>query len=548
MRTLILLLVLSAAGVFIACGPTVHTASTTEAGSATYREPHRPQLHFTPEAQWMNDPNGMVFYDGEYHLFYQHYPDSTVWGPMHWGHAVSTDLVHWEHLPIALYPDSLGYIFSGSAVVDVNNTSGLGEGGRAPLVAIFTYHNAEREAAGHDDFQYQGIAYSNDRGRTWTKYTANPVVPNDTGNRDFRDPKVRWDDRSAQWVMTLAAQDHIAFYGSPNLIDWKHLSDFGKELGSHGGVWECPDLFPLEVASSDSAKWVLLVSINPGAPNGGSGTQYFIGEFDGKTFRPDPTFIGDVQDERGVWLDYGRDNYAGVTFSNIPEEDGRRLFLGWMSNWTYATVVPTQRWRSAMTVPRVLSLHRSPVGYRLYSQPVAELEAQRASAFTLSGGEDARSASLTEKFSVPARRRPDSTAAPFPKELELSYALQPGSTARFGVELSNAQGERYRIGYDAGTRQYFSDRSTAGVNDFSEAFGDTFGIAPRIVEEPLVTLHLILDRASAELFADGGATTVTELFFPSEDFDRVRLFAEGDGVRLLEGKGYTLESIWPTAR
>ncbi len=537
--TPLLLLALAATGLFIACGPTGPTAVAPTTEAATYLEPHRPQLHFTPDAHWMNDPNGMVYYDGEYHLFYQYYPDSTVWGPMHWGHAVSTDLVHWDHLPIALYPDSLGYIFSGSAVVDENNTSGLGKDGQPPLVAIFTYHNPEREAAGREDYQYQGMAYSNDRGRTWTKYAQNPVVKNDTGIRDFRDPKVRWDDGSGQWVMTLAAQDHITFYGSQNLIDWTHLSDFGYELGGHGGVWECPDMFPLAVSDSDSTKWVLLVSINPGAPNGGSGTQYFVGDFNGKKFTPDPSFVGDVEDGRGVWLDYGRDNYAGVTWSDIPETDGRRLFLGWMSNWTYANVVPTERWRSAMTVPRELTLHRSPDGYRIFSTPVGELEALRSASFMLSGGEEASTASLTEKFAAPAST---------PRELELSYELQAGSTARFGVELSNDRGERYRIGYDAGRKQYFSDRSAAGDHAFSEAFGDTLDVAPRIATEPLVTLHLILDRSSAELFADGGATTVTELFFPSEDFDRVRLFAEGGGVRLLEGKGYLLRSIWPEAR
>ena len=236
------------------------------------KEPHRPTFHFTPPEKWMNDPNGMVYYAGEYHLFYQYYPDSTVWGPMHWGHAISKDLVTWEHLPIALYPDELGYMFSGSAVIDWKNTSGFGKDGQPPMIAIFTHHEPKGAASGTSKtFQYQSIAYSNDKGRTWTKYAGNPVVPN-PGIKDFRDPKVIWDDATDQWVMVFAAWDHVKFYGSPNLKDWTHLSDFGKEWGTHAGVWECPDLFPLIVKGKGEKKWVLLQSLNPGGPNGGSGT------------------------------------------------------------------------------------------------------------------------------------------------------------------------------------------------------------------------------------------------------------------------------------
>lgn len=261
-----------------------------------YQEPHRPQFHFSPQSMWMNDPNGLVFYEGEYHLFYQYYPDSTVWGPMHWGHAVSADLVHWQHLPIALFPDSLGYIFSGSAVVDWNNTSGFGTNDKPPLVAIFTYHNVEAEKAGRIDFQSQGIAYSNDKGRTWTKYEGNPVVPN-PGLRDFRDPKVFWHDATNSWIMAVAAWDHLQLYGSPDLKNWHKLSDFGKEWGTHAGVWECPDLFPAQVNGNGQTKWVLIQNINPGAYQGGSGTQYFVGDFDGKTFTVDPEFAKDLGTE-----------------------------------------------------------------------------------------------------------------------------------------------------------------------------------------------------------------------------------------------------------
>ena len=304
----------------------VPETKNTSALATGYGEQHRPQFHFSPPGHWMNDPNGMVFYEGEYHFFYQHYPDSSVWGPMHWGHAVSADLVHWQQLPIALYPDALGYIFSGSAVVDWNNTSGLGQNGKPPLVAMFTYHNMAAEKAGRKDCESQGIAYSNDRGRTWTKYAANPVLPNPGNRKDFRDPKVIWEEVSRQWVVALAVGDHIEFWGSPDLKKWSHLSDFGKDLGAHGGVWECPDLFPMAVdksggdfkspPDSPQQQWVLIVNLNPGGPNGGSGTQYFVGDFDGKNFTLDADFAKYVPKGKGVWLDLGKDNYAVVTWSD----------------------------------------------------------------------------------------------------------------------------------------------------------------------------------------------------------------------------------------
>ena len=464
-------------------------------------EQHRPQFHFSPQSGWMNDPNGMVYLDGEYHLFYQYFPDSTVWGPMHWGHAVSKDLMHWEHLPIGLYPDSLGWIFSGSAVYDEFNSSGFGKDGNSPLVAIYTHHNAGIEQSGSNLFEYQSISYSLDKGRTWQSYKGNPVI-NNPGIRDFRDPKVIWHEHSGQWIMALSALDHLMFYGSKDLKNWELLSEFGKDIGSHDGVWECPDLFPLP-DENGREHWVLIENMNPGNPNGGSGTQYFIGDFDGRTFSVNPQFYqllrplsefvpegeifedfesglgkwenegdafsiapesngkgnmvssivannakkgvitseefiinhkainfligggnhrgktliglevdgrlvreseGNMQEEMvwkgwnvspylgkkarlkiidqyegdwgfveidqitfademahgkitgSVWLDAGADNYAGVTWSNVPESDGRRIFIGWMSNWAYAQLVPTESWRSAMTIPLQLGI------------------------------------------------------------------------------------------------------------------------------------------------------------------------------------------------
>lgn len=492
-----------------------------------YQESHRPQFHFSPPQKWMNDPNGMVYYNNEYHLFYQHYPDSTVWGPMHWGHAVSKDLVHWENLPIALYPDKNGWIFSGSAVIDWKNTSGLGKDGQAPLIAIFTEHNADVEKAGQIDFQNQSIAFSNDNGRTWTMYEGNPVLKN-PGIRDFRDPKVSWYEAGQKWIMTLAVQDHIAFYASPDLKNWTHESDFGKDSGAHGGVWECPDLFPLQIEGSDSTKWVLLVSINPGGPNRGSATQYFIGNFDGKTF------TNDNPPASTLWVDFGRDDYAGVTWSDIPKADGRRLFLGWMSNWQYANVVPTDTWRSAMTIPRQLTLQHTPLGLRLFSTPAKELEKLRDKAASLKAQEIKGLQDVTKQLGF----------APTQMEAILEIELPEGSAANVGIELSNSKSETYRIGYDAAKPAFYSDRTKAGKQAFSDVFADQLTVMPRMVNGNTLQLHVFFDRASAELFADGGASVMTDIYFPNEDFNQIKLFSENGAVQLKKADFYNIKSIW----
>ena len=259
-----------------------------------YQETHRPQLHFTPDANWMNDPNGMFYYEGKYHLFYQYFPDSTVWGPMHWGHAESTDMIHWDHLPIALYPDSIGCIFSGSAVVDNNNTSQLGTLENPPIIAAFTHHDFVGEKAKSNDFQKQSIAYSTDGGSEWIKYEGNPVIPNTEKIKDFRDPKIVWHEPTQKWILVLAAYDRAKIYASPNLKDWEYLSDFGIDGDTR--LWECPDLFPMKVEGTDETKWVLIVSIQKEAPNDGTATSYFIGDFDGTEFK------ADVSEQK--WLDW----------------------------------------------------------------------------------------------------------------------------------------------------------------------------------------------------------------------------------------------------
>lgn len=501
--------------------------------SASYTEANRPQFHFSPPTMWMNDPNGLVYNAGEYHLFYQYHPDSNVWGPMHWGHAVSPDMVHWEHLPIALYPDELGYIFSGSAVVDHHNRSGFQTGDEPPMVAVYTYHDPVARDAGKQDYQSQGIAYSLDRGRTWTKYEGNPVIPN-PGLKDFRDPKVIWDDDSNQWVMVLAAGDHGMLWGSPDLKNWSHLSDFGKEWGAHGGVWECPDLFPITVEGTDEKKWVLIQSLNPGGPNGGSGTQYFVGDFDGKDFRLDPAFAAAVAHQQAVWLDYGRDDYAGVTWSDVPLADGRRLFLGWMSNWDYAQQVPTTEWRSAMTIPRELALTKAGQDYRILTRPARELAALRGAAASIPSTDLSGTLDLTDKLAT------NSGLA----EIVLQVALPAARSGVVGIELSNNLGETYRIGFDVDAKQFFSDRSKAGDASFSDAFAADIHTAPRLSTDGTLRLHLFVDVSSVELFADDGASVMTEIFFPTEPFTKIGIFSQGEGFRVLNGELFPLSNIW----
>lgn len=470
----------------------------------SFNEPHRPQIHFTPKTGWMNDPNGMVYYNGTYHLFYQHNPDSTVWGPMHWGHAISKDLVHWQHQPIALFPDSLGTIFSGSAVADINNTSGFGKDGKVPLVAIFTSHDTKGEKAGRNNFQTQSIAYSLDEGKTWTKYAGNPVVKN-PGIRDFRDPKVSWNEETKKWVMALATLDRITFFSSPDLKTWTKESEFGKEVGAHGGVWECPDLFPLD----DNGKkvWVLLVSINPGGPNGGSATQYFTGKFDGHRFTPLQT------DTR--WIDYGPDDYAGVTWSNTGN---RRIFLGWMSNWQYANVVPTEKWRSAMTIPRELRLQKTGENYWLASEPVKELNVLTEPAVDL--------------------QKTDTATLKAPAKLQLNTSKAAG----FSVTLSNDKGQKLVIGYDPSSNHYFIDRTASGKVNFEKGFAAKH-TAPRLSTKENIDLTLIIDRASVELFADGGLTVMTAIFFPDGDYSKLNIHSE-DSTTIKSVQYSQLKSIY----
>ena len=472
---------------------------------------YRPNFHFTPNANWMNDPNGMFYLNDKYHLYFQYYPDGNVWGPMHWGHAISEDLITWEEQPIALYPDDLGLIFSGSAVVDKDNTSGFGKDGVVPVVAIYTYHNMEGEKAGYLDFQTQGIAYSLDEGMTWTKYSENPVIKND-GIKDFRDPKVRWDSQVNKWIMSLAAGNKIVFYSSPNLKDWIFESDFGSDKGEHGGVWECPDLFPIKVEDSDEEKWVLLVSINPSGPNGGSATQYFIGDFDGNKFTLDEDFSKQLERENAIWLDYGRDNYAGVTWSNIPKDDGRKLFIGWMSNWDYARDVPTYKWRSTMTIPRTLELKKQNNEYFIESFPVEELNN-----FVDKKVEKKSFITDEEKHHINKETLSLSKA-------RVSFALNKLKNCTYAVKFYNTIGDTLTIGIDNTDKNFFIDRRQSGKVDFSEKFAPKISTANYATHLKELDIDILLDKTSVEVFYNNGEFVMTELFFPNtlfEDFSIV---------------------------
>ncbi|MDQ2720635.1 MAG: glycoside hydrolase family 32 protein [Bacteroidota bacterium] len=480
-----------------------------------YHEQYRLQIHFSPKEHWVNDPNGMVFYDSIYHLFFQYYPGGTTWGPMHWGHATSTDLIHWQEQPVALYPDSLGYIFSGSAVVDKHNTSGLGANGKVPLVAIYTSHDPVGEKAGRNDYQNQSIAYSLDNGRTWEKFSANPVLKN-PGITDFRDPKVMWYKPGKKWVMTLATKDRITFFSSPDLKNWKKESEFGVGIGAHGGVWECPDLFSLDY--NGKKIWVLVVNLNPGGPNKGSATQYFLGDFDGNKFTP--------LDTETKWLDYGPDEYAGITWSNTGD---RKIFIGWMSNWMYASKVPSSKWRNAMTIPRELHLKKIKKELYVASNPVYDLKKI-----------EIHTDSVTDKVIL--------------KKIDITSFIKTGITLPCRLDLnlkdlndlsiivSNDSGEKLIIGYEKKLNHYFIDRTLSGKVDFNEGFAAKRA-APRLSKTANMDFSIILDESSVELFADNGLSVMTEIFFPENPYNKIEI-EPNKKVSFKKIQYTSLKSIW----
>ncbi|PRY97762.1 fructan beta-fructosidase [Marinilabilia salmonicolor] len=470
---------------------------------ADYEEQYRPQIHFTAEKNWINDPNGMVYLDGEYHLFYQHNPLGTDWGNMSWGHAVSEDLFHWEHLSVALFPDDLGAIFSGSAVIDKNNTAGFGENA---MIAIYT-------SAG--DKQAQSLAYSTDNGRSFKKYEGNPVIPN-PGINDFRDPKVFWHEESEKWIMSLATYNSITFYGSANLLEWTRLNAFEYYEGLPYGVWECPDLISMDYNGEE--KWVLIVSTN-GAPNGGTGTQYFVGDFDGNEFIPDNA-------PYPLWLDYGKDNYAGVTWSNEPQ--GRSIFMGWMSNWEYAGQTPASVFRGAMTLPRELFLYTHPDGHLIVgSKIVDEINMISQKEVALFAGQVTNDVSLDL----------DATDA-----YELSVSISGFSNSGNILKLQNSNGELVTIGYDMERGALIFDRTESGTSDFSGAFRKSIE-SPVVFNEEILNLQIIVDQSSVEVFVNGGLSSQTNLVFPEEIYNELVLTGENNSF-YADVKFKSLKSVW----
>ena len=461
----------------------------TDTFDMTNREKFRPVYHHTPAYGWMNDPNGMFYKDGVYHLYFQHNPYGSTWGNMTWGHSTTTDLVNWNYEGLAIKPDAWGAVFSGSAVVDYDNTAGFGKNA---VVAFYT----SAKSSPWGDTQSQSMAYSLDNGKTFVKYAYNPVVT--SSKRDFRDPKVFWYAPDKHWVMILAGGQEMDIYSSKNLKDWKYESSFGAKQGAHGGVWECPDLVELPVEGAKEKKWVLICNINPGGPFGGNAAQYFVGTFNGKKFvNESPT--------QTKWMDWGKDHYATVTFSNAP--GGRCIALGWMSNWQYQTVLPTLQYRGSNTIARDLTLYRQDGELLLRCTPSPEIEKARM-----------------QKVSVPSFKVSDSYDLASLLEgndgaYEIDMTIKNSGASKIMFTLSNDKGEKVNMYYDIMRKQFVMDRSESGKVDFSVDF-PAVTVAP-VYDTDNIRLRLFVDRTSIEAFGEGGKFVMTNQVFPTEPYNKM---------------------------
>lgn len=465
------------------------------------RETYRPVYHHTPVYGWMNDPNGMFYKDGVYHLYFQYNPYGSMWGNMTWGHSTSTDLTHWTYEGTAIVPDAWGAIFSGSCVVDKDNTAGFGKGA---VVAFYT----SAKSTPWGDIQSQSMAYSLDNGKTFIKYEHNPILT--STERDFRDPKVFWYAPGKHWVMMLAVGQEMQIYSSGNLKEWKKESSFGAMQGAHGGVWECPDLVEVAVEGSKEKKWVLICNLNPGGPFGGSAAQYFVGSFDGKKFvNESPT--------QTKWLDWGKDNYATVTWSNAPA--GRCIALGWMSNWQYANNVPTTQYRSANTLARDLTLYR--VGGELYlkSKPSPEIKKARAEEKKI------------PTFEVKGNYEVASLLADNKGAYEIEMTIENKGTSKIDFSLMNEKGEKVAMYYDVVRKQFVMDRSASGIVGFSRDF-PAVTVAP-VRNTDQIHLRLFIDRSSVEAFGEEGEYVMTNLVFPAEPYNRM-VFSSDKGSYIVK--------------
>ena len=433
-------------------------------------EQYRPIYHHTPAYGWMNDPNGMFYKDGVWNLYFQHNPYGSQWENMTWGHSTSTDLIHWKYEGDAVEPDALGTVFSGSAVVDMENTSGFGKGA---VIALYT-------SAGES--QTQSLVYSTDNGKTFHKFEGNPVITSNVP--DFRDPHVFWNEDIKKWNMILAAGQHMEIYSSDNLKDWKYESSFGEKYGNHGGVWECPDLMKMKVRGTNKEKWMLICNINPGGPSGGSATQYFVGDFDGHKF------TCDSKPKVTKWMDYGKDHYATVTFDNAPE--GRRVAIAWMSNWQYANQVPTQQYRSGNSIPRDLGLFEYKGETYCSVVPSPEMTA-------------ARSKKAGKKLTA---------------SCEMVVNLKGNAT----ITLSNDKGEKVVMNYDAKAETFSMDRTKSGKMDFSKDFA---AVTKAPTYGNISQLRIFIDKSSIEALDADGKMSMTNLVFPSKPYNKVTVKGKG---------------------
>lgn len=475
----------------------------------TNKEKFRPVYHHTPAYGWMNDPNGMFYKDGVYHLYFQYNPYGSVWGNMHWGHSTSTDLMHWKFEGCAIVPDAWGAIFSGSCVVDHENTAGFG---KEAVVAFYT----SAKASPWGDVQSQSMAYSLDNGKTFVKYEGNPILT--SSEKDFRDPKVFWYAPGKHWVMMLAVGQHMEIYSSVNLKEWKKESEFGAMQGAHGGVWECPDLVEIPVEGTREKKWVLICNLNPGGPFGGSAAQYFVGSFDGKKFvNESPT--------QTKWMDWGKDNYATVTWNNAP--DGRCIALGWMSNWQYANNVPTRQYRSANTLARDLTLYREGQELYLKSTPSSEVKKARGKKVSIP------SFRVSEKHEI-VNLFEDNQGA-----YEVEILIQNAGASKIAFCLLNDKGEKVSMYYDLNRKQFVMDRSESGTVDFSKDF-PAVTVAPANVDKELM-LRLFVDRSSIEAFGEDGKFVMTNLVFPSQPYVKMCFEADKNGYAVKTLNVYKLQ-------
>ena len=492
---------------------------------------YRPSYHFTPLYGWMNDPNGMVYKDGEYHLYFQYNPYGSKWGNMHWGHAVSKDLVHWEHLDPAIARDPVGHIFSGSSVIDKKNTAGFG---KDAIIALYTNNSVN-----HDEVQC--IAYSNDNGRTFTKYEGNPVLTPFDGLKDFRDPKVFWYEKGKCWYMIVSADKETRFYKSKNLKKWTYVSAFGKGLGQQPCQYECPDFFQLPVnGDKKKMKWVMTMNINPGCWFGGSATEYFVGDFDGKKFTcPDANEV--------KWLDWGKDHYATVTFSNTGD---RVLGITWMSNWQYANLTPFKQNRGANGLPRELKLYEKNGKYYISEDVAPEVYALRKDT------KNVADASVSDEKMLAG------VAANMEGAFEIEADVTPDANGIAGIEISNNKRERTMIYFDMKQGKVVMDRTESGLSDFGKQsvphdielawdkqlaaegkqparitnsinYKNDFALATwaplSLCEDGKKTYHvdIFVDKSSVELFVDGGRIAMTNLVFPVAPYENVKLYTQG---------------------